>query len=185
MRDILNFDDAIIEPFAVRTITHSYDSIYNDFIWNKKADDFDFVHHKLGIGLEVSVIITKNIQTVVSYQNSHRKNLNLIKQVKTDENGKILSYYGGSLYELRKLIIDRILRKNTKAKRHLKNPIETCQLCLCVDDGGLFEYKEEFDFLFQNKILENTIFNKIFIITRSLFLVYENGAITSLQRKLS
>ena len=185
MVEKLNFDDKIIETFAIKTISASYNPIYGEFNWNEKADNFDFIHHNLGVGLEVSVVITQNTQAVVSYEHSHRKNLDSIKQVKTDSNGNILSYYGGSFCELRKLIIERIARKNLKAQRHLKKYNVECQLCLCVDDGGLFEYKEEFDFLLQNKILENTIFRKIFIITRSLFLVYENGAITSYQRKLS
>ena len=44
-------------------------------IWNQKADDFDFVHQGLGIALEVSLVITKNTQNVVSYQNSFRKDI--------------------------------------------------------------------------------------------------------------
>ena len=119
MQNKLDFSDGTIEPFALKTISCSYDSIYSSFIWNQKADDFDFIHHNLGIGLEVSVVITQNTQTVVSYENSHRKHLESIKQVKTDSSDNILSYYGGSFCELRKLIIERIARKNSKVQRHL------------------------------------------------------------------
>jgi hypothetical protein len=179
MANKLDYRDEKIEQFAIEKLTFAYNSIYNDFIWNQKADDFDFIHQNLGIALEVSVIITKNTQNVLSYQNSFRKNIATIKQAKVDENGRLVSWYGGSVGELRRLIIERINRKNAKAKKHLREEIVECQLCLCIDDGGWFERKEEFDFLKEITLLKDTVFNKIFIITSSLFLVYENNEIAS------
>ena len=177
MADKLNYSDEKTEQFAIEKLTSVYNSIYNDFIWNQKADDFDFVHQELGIALEVSLVITKNTQNVVSYQNSFRKDITTIKQAKVDDTGRLLSWYGGSVGELRRLIIERINRKNTKAKKHIREGIAECQLCLCIDDGGWFERKEEFDFLKERFSLEDTLFTKIFIITSSMFLVYENNEI--------
>ena len=177
MADKLNYSDEKTEQFAIEKLTSVYNSIYNDFIWNQKADDFDFVHQELGIALEVSLVITKNTQNVVSYQYSFRKDITTIKQAKVDDTGRLLSWYGGSVGELRRLIIERINRKNTKAKKHIREGIAECQLCLCIDDGGWFERKEEFDFLKERFSLEDTLFTKIFIITSSMFLVYENNEI--------
>lgn len=179
MLENLDYSDKKIEQFAIEKISTVYSPVYGDFIWNQKAYDFDFVHHELGIALEVSVIITKNTQNVVSYQHSFRKDIATIKQAKVDENGRLLSWYGGSVGELRRLIIERINRKNTKAKNHIRDGIVECQLCLCIDDGGWFERKEEFDFLKEISLLTDTVFNKIFIISSSLFLVYENREITN------
>ena len=184
MENKLDYSDKIIEAFAIRTIAASYNPIYNEFFWNKKANDFDFVHHDLGIALEVSVVITQNTQKVLSYQNSFHKDISTIKQATIDDSGRILSWYGGSFEELKHLIIKRIISKNSKAKKHLRNGIKECQLCLCVDDGGWFERKEEFDFLINNISIQSTIFSKTFIITSSLFLVYENNEIKDYQRKL-
>ena len=177
MADKLDFSDEKTEQFAIKKLASVYNSIYNDFIWNQKADDFDFVHQELGIALEVSLVITKNTQKVVSYQNSFRKDITTIKQAKVDDTGRLLSWYGGSVGELRRIIIERINRKKTKAKKHIREGIAECQLCLCIDDGGWFERKEEFDFLKERLSLEDTLFKKIFIITSSMFLVYENNEI--------
>lgn len=180
----LDYSDKIIEPFAITTIANSYDAVYNSFFWNKKKDDFDFINNALGVGLEVSVVITKNTQTVVSYQNSLRKDITTIKLAMFDENSELRAWYGGSGGELRNLIVERILLKNTKAKKHIRPEIKECQLCLCVDDGGWFEKESEFDFLKSMKLNEDVIFHKIFIITSSLFLVYEGDKITRYPRKV-
>ena len=42
MADKLDYRDEKIEQFAIEKLTVAYNSIYNDFIWNQKADDFDF-----------------------------------------------------------------------------------------------------------------------------------------------
>ena len=184
MGKLLNYSDKIIEPFAIKTIANSYDSIYNSYLWNKKKDDFDFINNALGIGLEISVVITKNTQTVVSYQNSFRKDITTIKQASLDERGELRAWHGGSCGELRKLIIERILQKNTKAAKHMRAEIKECQLCLCVDDGGWFEKESEFDFIKSIKLCEDVIFSKLFIITSSLFLVYEGDKIIRHIRKI-
>ena len=182
MADNLDYLNEKIEQFAIEKLTSVYNSIYNDFIWNQKADDFDFVHQELGIALEVSLVITKNTQNVVSYQNSFRKDITTIKQAKVDDTGRLLSWYGGSVGELRRLIIERINRKNTKAKKHIREGIAECQLCLCIDDGGWFEKESEFAFLKSIKLSKDVMFRKIFIITMSLFLVYEDDEIVRYTR---
>ena len=184
MADKLDFSDEKTEQFAIKKLASVYNSIYNDFIWNQKADDFDFVHQELGIALEVSLVITKNTQNVVSYQNSFRKDITTIKQAKVDDTGRLLSWYGGSVGELRRLIIERINRKKTKAKKHIREGIAECQLCLCIDDGGWFEEESEFAFLKSIKLGKDVMFRKIFIITRSLFLVYEDDEIIRYTRKV-
>lgn len=184
MGNKLDYSDKIIEPFAITTIANSYDAVYNSFFWNKKKDDFDFINNALGIGVEVSVVITKNTQTVVSYQNSFRKDITTIKQASLDESGELRAWYGGSYGELRKLILERIFLKSTKATKHMRAEIKECQLCLCVDDGGWFEKESEFDFLKSIKLGKDVMFRKIFIITSSLFLVYEDDEIIRYTRKV-
>ena len=184
MENKLDYSDKITEPFAITTIANFYDTVYNSFLWNEKTDDFDFSHYDLGIGLEVSVIITSNTQKVLSYQNSIRKDIKSIRGAKINSNGELSAWYGGSGFELQKLIIDRISRKNSKAKRHLSDKITECQLCLCIDDGGWYQREDEFEFLKTSKVVSEMIFSKLFIITSSLFLVYEKNRITSCNRKL-
>lgn len=184
MGNKLDYSDKIIEPFAITTIANSYDAVYNSFFWNKKNDDFDFINNALGIGLEVSVVITKNTQTVVAYQNSYHKDITTVKQARLDDGGELRAWYGGSYGELRKLIIERIFLKNTKATKHMRAEINECQLCLCVDDGGWFGKESEFDFLKSIKLGEDVIFRKLFIITSSLFLVYEGDKIIRYTRKI-
>lgn len=184
MANKLNFSSNKVELFAIQAISHSYNSIYSNFHWNDKADDFDFVYSDLGVALEVSTILTSNTEKVLIYENSPHPNMNSIKQAKLDSNGNLLSYYGGNCIELKNLILKRITKKNIKAKKHLRKEISKCELCLCVDDGGWFEHIEEFDFLQKNVAMENLIFGKIFIITSKLFLVYENNKIVEYQRKI-
>ena len=66
----------------------------------------------------------------------------------------------------------------------MRAEIKECQLCLCVDDGGWFEKESEFDFLKSIKLGEDVIFSKLFIITSSLFLVYEGDEIVRYTRKV-
>lgn len=174
---ILNFHKSKIEPFAIKTISLSYDTRYSSFTYNASDNNFDYNSKDNTIALEVSTIIPKNIQNVLRYANSLNPKIDKVINAKVDNNGNLKSYYGGSIQELKDLIIDRIKEKEEKGKRKNKVYLEY-ELCLCVLDGGLFEHIYELNFI-KN---QTTFYKKIFIITASCFFAFEKGIIKKYNR---
>ena len=135
---ILDYNSNIMELFAQKTISLSYNSIYSTFDWNKKADDFDFTSPDKKIALEVVSIIPKNIIEACKYEKELAKGKKPtsknIKMAKIDTSGSLISYYGGSMTEIRRAFINAIKIKHEKA---IKRPIKYAvyELCVCADDG--------------------------------------------------
>lgn len=175
----LNYKKELVEPFALNTIACSYDKSYKYYLWNKSEDNSDFVSPNGETSLEVSVVIPLNIQRAVVFESSKKANISYVKDAEIGENGLLKKFYGGSIEELKQLIIERVYEKQDKAKNRNKK-YTTYELCLCIDDGGLFEYEREMFFLLNHK----TIFSKIFLITSSRFFVLENETIVSYKRKI-
>ena len=185
---ILDYNSNIMELFAQKTISLSYNSIYSTFDWNKKADDFDFTSPDKKIALEVVSIIPKNIIEACKYEKELAKGKKPtsknIKMAKIDTSGSLISYYGGSMTEIRRAFINAIKIKHEKA---IKRPIKYAvyELCICADDGALFDSDLSFDFLLESDLLSKVCFSKIFIITSAHFFVIENSTITEFERKIS
>ena len=173
----LNYSSNTIEQFAINILSLSYDCMYSDFIWNKKNDNFDYTSKDSKIALEVSLVIPENIERVLAYQNSNKPDISTIQLHKLDQNDNLIRYYGGSICELKKKIIDTIKKKNLKALRRQNNNIEKYQLCLCIHDGGLFEYPDEWDFLKSNIDIQVSIFNQIFLITDCKLFIFDKSNI--------
>lgn len=69
----------------------------------------------------------------------------------------------------------------------MKRPIkyDTYELCICTNDGALFNSELSFDFLLKSGILSEVCFSRIFIITSAHFFVIENSKIKDFMRKIS
>ena len=184
------YDKNIIEEFAIRTISKSYDYKYLLYVIPKDTDNFDAVSYNGDSGLEITLITSPNNKSAYVYEKlffTGKKELkkNHIKGAKFKPNNELFQWIGGNINEIKKMIQDSIINKDKKALRRLsQNNYKLIELCLCVDDGGWFEHIEEFDFLRENAAMENLIFGRIFIITSKLFLVYENNKIIEYQRKI-
>lgn len=185
---ILDYNSNIMELFAQKTISLSYNSIYSTFDWNKKADDFDFTSPDKKIALEVVSVIPENNIEASKYEKvlakGKKPTSKKIKMAKIDTSGSLISYYGGSMTEIRKAFIKAIETKQEKALKRLIK-YDVYELCICTDDGALFDSDLSFDFLLESKILSKACFSRIFIITSEHFFVIENSTITEFERKIS
>lgn len=104
-----------------------------------------------------------------------KANLHEIKGVKTDENDRILSYYGGSISEIKKAIVDSINRKNRKALKRLMNKkYSQVDLCLVIQDGALLDFNS-FKYYFEEFYTLDFLFRNIFFITRDTFIRYSKS----------
>lgn len=104
-----------------------------------------------------------------------KANLHEIKGVKTDENDRILSYYGGSISEIKKAIVDSINRKNRKALKRLMNKkYSQVDLCLVIQDGALLDFNS-FKHYFEEFYTLDFLFRNIFFITRDTFIRYSKS----------
>ena len=182
----LKYSKNIVEEFAIKVISNSYDELYSNFVWNKQKDDFDFISTDDLAALEVTLCIDKNVEQVLSYESSLSKGNNpdpfRIKNSHIDDKNKeLLLYYGGSMEEMRKLVIEKIKEKEEKRKNRSKK-YNRYELCLCVDDGSLFNRPADFEFIIGSGILSKTKFSRLFIITCSNFYVIENNKIKEYKR---
>lgn len=114
-----------------------------------------------------------------------KANLHEIKGVKTDENDRILSYYGGSISEIKKAIVDSINRKNRKALKRLMNKkYSQVDLCLVIQDGALLDFNS-FKYYFEEFYTLDFLFKNIFFITRDTFIRYsKNDDFVEYERKI-
>lgn len=101
------YDKDSIEPFAINTIAQSFNERYAQYYSPKNTDNFDFISPDKQSALEVTLILPENERKEYEYEKALDKNgkanLHEIKGVKTDENDRILSYYGGSISEIKRL----------------------------------------------------------------------------------
>ena len=116
--DYLNYESKVMEPFAIRVISKSFDNSYEKYIWHDKDDDFDYTSPNDKAALEVVTVIPENIKNVLKYESSLKKgNIpknNNVKGSTIDESGKIVSYYGGSIFEIVDAVIYAIEIKEAK-----------------------------------------------------------------------
>ena len=61
-------DVSIMEEFAIRTISKSFDESYSNYIWHDKDDDFDFTSLDDTIALEVATILPSNVINAIKYE---------------------------------------------------------------------------------------------------------------------
>lgn len=167
------YDKEETEKWAVTTIARKYDKIYQGFEKNNETDGFDYVYTKEKVALEVSLVIPENEKRYYEYEKTMEKkgkaNENRIKGLKRFEDGRI-KHYGGSIDEIIHLTLERIKEKHNKALKHnSQGEFNRINLCLLINDGSLFGIET---FRFYSKGLEQYIFDKIFFITQSKFIVY-------------
>lgn len=191
-----NNDSKVFELFARSIIATSYNKKYNDLIWQEKNDDFDFVDNKRSIGLEVTQFLSKNEIEINKYEASYKRgnypDKSKIKMGHFSDNGKLLWGFGASLDEMKIGILDRLKEKLDKLENRIKKDhSKTCgeyNICICLQDGGLFIEKLNFDYLLEyiNDDGYNNLsykFSKIFIICRCSFFLITKDGIYSYERK--
>ncbi|WP_419574312.1 hypothetical protein [Ruminococcus sp.] len=173
------YDKDSIEPFAINTIAQSFNERYAQYYSPKNTDNFDFISPDKQSALEVTLILPENERKEYEYEKALDKNgkanLHEIKGVKTDENNRILSYYGGSISEIKKAIVDSINRKNRKALKRLMNKkYSQVDLCLVIQDGALLDFNS-FKYYFEEFYTLDFLFRNIFFITRDTFIRYSKS----------
>lgn len=183
------YDKDIIEEFAINTISKSFSDVYSNYKAPKNPDNFDFLSQDGNSALEVTLILPENEKKEYEYEKAKSKNRKAnarrIIDVNFDNHGNILSYYGGSISEIKKSIINSIKIKNQKAtKRIIKKPYSQIDLCLVIQDGSLLDL-DSFRLFFKEFYSLEFIFSNIFFITRSNFIRYSKiSGFEEYERKL-
>lgn len=169
------YDKKIIEDYSLNTICNSFDCKYSTYYSPDNMDDFDYLSEDKRAALEITTVIPKNVLEAYIYEKQHslgKINLstNKIKNGKYDNDGSILLYYGGSMSEIKNGIQNAINKKqDISIKRCKKSLVEVVDLCVCIQDGSLFDLKS-FEIAFDN--FKEYIFDNIFFITPSYFIRY-------------
>lgn len=184
------YDKTVIEPFAQTVIANSFDKSYQNYIQPHNPDNFDYISPDGKRALEISIVISQNEKRACQYEKALlKKGKDAVrvprrKDFLVDKNNRIIAYGGGSMFEIRALISNRIVQKNDKARRRLQlNNIDCVDLCLCIVDGSLFDL-QSFELSFSD--LDHFVFNRFFFITPSHFILYEKGiGFKEYPRKLS
>lgn len=174
------------EKFAIELLSNVVSPEYSTYRWNDKKDDFDFISLDGTKALEVSLIIPENIQNAIKYESSlERGKKPDIRKVECGEvtpEGELVCYYGGSMEEIRTLLLERIAKKDGKARRKQKPSITCYELCLLVSDGGLFHKEGDFDFLVPSTQYRSSIFDCVYIVTSTYLFVIKGRSITMKNR---
>ena len=173
------YDKKTIESFAIETISKSYDSKFSKYNSPNSTDNFDFLSEDLTCALEVTTAIPDNMFEAYKFEKEQLKgkdNLSIekIDRAKLDKNGKLISWRGGTMKETERKIVEAINTKEAKAKKRLQNSkVKIVDLCICLQDGSLFDLKA-FKDTFKN--FDNYIFINIFFITPSYFIRYNKDS---------
>ena len=168
------YDENVIEKFAVSTLSKSFDESYGKYVFPSNPDNFDAISEDGQKALEITLVITKNQESVYEYEKNFangKPNLRTkhINKVKLKDNGEIYQFQV-SPREIIGLTQNAIINKNEKAKKRLtKNKYSSVDLCICIDDGGWFTFEEYTNL---ELILDFSLFENIFFITSSLFFRY-------------
>ena len=162
----LNYSSATMEEFAIRTISESFDKIYSTYVWHDKDDNFDFSSLDNVVAIEVATILSNNIINAIQYENALNNgktpDINKVINSQIDKEGKLITYYGGLMDEIRDIIINIINKKERKRIKRIRK-YWSYELCLCVNEGGLFNTPRDFEFIVDNGILCITEFSRLFI----------------------
>ena len=164
------YDKKVIEEFALRVISKSYDLKFSTYVSPKDTDNFDFVSIDGAKALEVTTVISENEMSAYIYEkelNKGKKNLSAkkIRDAKLKEDGALVFWYGGGLNEIKNIILTTIQKKHNIAIHRMENTnIELVDLCICMVDGSLYDLRS-FEIAFYG--LEKYIFKNIFFITPS------------------
>lgn len=169
------YNKHIIEEFAIRTISKSFDLSYEMYVLPNETDNFNGISLDGSCALEVTLVTSSNNMAGYEYEKLYayvKRNLRTkhIKLSKLTPEGNLLQWQGGPIGEIVTKIQKAISIKNEKAKnRLLQNKYRCVDLCVCIDDGGWFD-DESFKNI--NLDFDSCIFQNIFFITSHLFFRY-------------
>lgn len=173
------YDKKVIEEFALRVTSKSYDLIFSTYVSPNDTDNFDFVSIDGAKALEVTTVISENEISAYIYEkelSKGKKKLSVekIRDAKLKEDGTLAFWYGGGLNEIKNTILTAIEKKHSIAIHRMKNTnIKLVDLCICMVDGSLYDLRT-FEIAFHS--LEKYIFKNIFFITPSYFIRYSKEA---------
>lgn len=171
----LRYDKEVMEPFALKTIGLSFNRRYLEYYSPYDSDNFDYISPNNDKGLEITTVISYNEIEAYVYEKhkaegKQKLDLSRIKYGKADENGKLVFYFGGTMEEIKQKIIIAINKKQQKAEKRLaKCSFSDIDLCICINDGGLFDLNS-FELFFID--LQKYLFKNIFFITSSHFICF-------------
>ncbi len=181
----LDYGSKKMEKFAITIISKSFDNSYDNYLWHDKDDDFDFTNPNGTIALEVATIIPLNEINAIQYEKALDKgktpDVTKVDWAHIDKDCELIAYYGGSADEIRASVLSMINKKEEKRIKRLKKYIRY-ELCLCIDEGALFNMPDNFNFIVESGVLKTTGFSRLFLITCSNFYVIENNIIQEYKR---
>ena len=120
------YSKEIIEKFAINVVAKSFNKKYSTYFSPENSDNFDFISPDETEALEVTLVIPENERREYIYEREKHKGkkdlkTNHIKNANFDSQGNIISYYGGSMPEIKNAILDSLERKQQKACKRLKD----------------------------------------------------------------
>ena len=172
------YEKKITEPYAIKVLSMSFDSKFNEYMSPSNPDNFDYISPDGQSALEVTIAISQNEKEAYIFEKSAAKGKKKLDETKVKElvlndNSEIRSYYGGTIAEIKKIIRCRIDEKQYKALKRLKNnPVNKLDLCVLINDGGILD-KTSFEWYFDD--LNKYVFNNIFFVTPSCFVCYKKN----------
>ena len=173
------YDKRIIEPFALSVLAASFSSVFATYTKPQTTDDFDYVSADGNSALEISLILPENEKEAYVYERElHLKGKRNVKKSRIanalfNNKNDLVFHFGGSMQEISSLITNRIIEKDAIAKRRIeKGLISSVDLCLCIVDGSLYDIHS---FRLALPSLNSYIFERIFFITPSYFIVYKKN----------
>jgi len=169
------YDKNVMERFAINTIGLSFDNSYLGYYAPADTNNFDYISQTNDKALEVTTVLTQNEWNAYIYEKHKAKGKQNLKTshiglAKFGEDDKLIFYHGGSMKEIKTEICKSVEKKKEKARKRLaKHPYKTVDLCICIQDGSLFDLNS-FKYTFGN--LDSDPFTNIFFITSSCFVCF-------------
>lgn len=170
------YDKNIIEEFALRVISKSYDIDFDTYISPDNTNNFDFISVDGRKALEVTTVIPENEKQVYIYEKEFyggKKQLKVdrIENVTLKKNGEIDNYYTlDVLPEIKNKVLSSVCNKNNIALKRKENAcIDIIDLCVCIMDAGMYDINS---FKINFTDFKDCIFRNIFFITSSRFICH-------------
>lgn len=118
------YSKEVIEPFALSTIAKSFHLRYGQYYSPKDTNNFDYLSQDGAKALEITMVVSENEKQGMIYEKELDKGKHPIPErvsrAKINEQGKLISYRGGSMSEIRHLIRLRLEEKNAKACKSIE-----------------------------------------------------------------
>lgn len=169
-------NDEIFDKNALYKLSYFFDKNFLDFDYHGKGDDFDFTSKDRPKALECTLGISNNLKKVDIYEKMRERGMNPKKDIEgslIDSKGVLLAYLGSGMEEIKKVIACAIKKKAIKVERRkIIEPNIKVDLCISIPEVHLFNRERELDFVEDLWLINQFLFERIFILFSSALYVF-------------